>query len=60
VLRRNEFFQISLLGLLSLLIFIIFGEVIVPGLTMAWLLGGILMGIFSLEAGWFLRKNILV
>ena len=59
VLRRNEFFQISLLGLLSLLIFIIFGEVIVPGLTMAWLLGGILMGIFSLETGWFLRKRLL-
>lgn len=60
VLRRNEFFQISLLGLLSLLIFIILGEVIVPGLTMAWLLGGIMMGVFSLEAGWYLRKNILV
>jgi hypothetical protein len=59
VVRKNELFQISLLAILSLLIFFIFGEVIVPGLTMAWLLGGILMGIFSLETGWFLRKTLL-
>lgn len=59
VVRKNNFIQISLLAIFSLLIFILFGEVIVTGHSLAWLLGGILMGIFSLEFGWYLRKNIL-
>ncbi len=59
VVRKNNFIQISLLAIFSLLIFMIFGEIIVSGHSMAWLLGGILMGIFSLELGWYLRKNIL-
>jgi len=58
IVRRNNFIQISLLTLLSLLIFMVLGESIVPGLSMAWLTGGIFMGIFSLEAGWFLRKHL--
>lgn len=59
VVRKNNFIQISLLAIFSLLIFMIFGEIVVSGHSMAWLLGGILMGIFSLEFGWYLRKNIL-
>lgn len=57
VVRKNRFIKISFLGLLSLLIFHIFGELIVPGLAFAWLLGGILGGILSLEAGWYLKKQ---
>lgn len=59
VVRKNNFIQISLLSIFSFLFFMIFGEIVVSGHSMAWLLGGILMGVFSLEAGWFLRKNIL-
>lgn len=58
VVRKNNFIQISLLALLSLLIFMFFAESIEPGHTTAWLLGGILMGVLSLEAGWFLRKHL--
>lgn len=59
VVRKNNFIQISLLAIFSLLIFMIFGEIIVTGHSLAWLLGGTLMGIFSLEFGWYIRKNIL-
>lgn len=59
VVRKNNFIQISLLAIFSFLIFMFFGEIIVNGHSVAWLLGGILMGIFSLEFGWYLRKNIL-
>ena len=59
VLRKNKFVNIFLLAAVSLLVFLIFGEPIVPGLIFTWLLGCLVMGVLSLEAGWFLKTKIL-
>jgi hypothetical protein len=58
VLRRNEFLQLPLLGLLSMAGFMCFGATIVAELTIAWLIGTLLGGLATLEIGSFVRKAI--
>lgn len=55
VLRKKRILQISALGLISLILFMILGAEVVLALGVAWLFGSFIFGILSLEFGWIFR-----
>lgn len=60
VVKQNELLQLALVSCLSLLIFFYFGAELALSLSLVWMLGAILGGAISFEAGWFLRRVIKV
>ncbi|MBI2707619.1 MAG: hypothetical protein HYX35_04840 [Proteobacteria bacterium] len=56
VIRKTELLQVGALGLLSLGIFLCTGLGVVFGLGLFWLLGSLIGGLATLEAGWALRN----
>jgi hypothetical protein len=58
VIRQTELLQFSILGLLSISIFIITGATAVGTLALFWLVGSILGGLMTLELGWLVRTQL--
>lgn len=56
VIRKTELLQVAALGLLSFGVFLCAGLVAVFGLSFFWLLGSLIGGLVTLEAGWALRN----
>lgn len=59
VIRKHRMLELGALTLLSLGFFIMMSAEIVLGFALAWLIGSIVGGLATLEAGWFLRKRAL-
>lgn len=58
VIRRTELLQFSILGLLSIAVFIFAGATAIGTLALFWLVGSILGGLTTLELGWLVRSQI--
>ena len=56
--RRYAYSPILGLGAVSLLVFIAFGAEIATTFAVAWMLGGLVAGIFALETGFALRRLV--
>lgn len=55
-LRRTEFLQSLVLGLISLGIFVVFGTELVLSVALLWLTGSLIGGLFASEAVWRLKR----
>lgn len=55
-LRRTEFLQSLVLGLISLGIFVVFGTELVLSVALLWLMGSLIGGLFASEAVWRLKR----
>jgi hypothetical protein len=55
-LKRTEFLQTLILGLISLGLFAIFGAELAIGIAGIWLLGGLIGGFAATEAVWRLKQ----
>ena len=56
-IRKTELLQFSILGLLSISVFICTGTAAIGGLAIAWFLGSVLGGLATLELGWMIRTQ---
>jgi hypothetical protein len=56
-IRRTELLQFSILGLLSISVFICTGAAAIGSLAAAWFLGSVLGGLATLELGWMIRTQ---
>jgi hypothetical protein len=57
VIRRTGLLQFSVLGLLSISIFVYTGATAIGTLALFWLVGSILGGLTTLELGWLFRAQ---
>ena len=58
-LKRHALLQLGGVATLSLGLFVCFGAETVLTLGLIWMLGAILGGVMSLEAGWYLRQQLV-
>lgn len=59
VMRKTKYLQVPILAMFSLGTLICFGANVIATLGLAWLTGGVLAGLASLELGWVVRSYVL-
>lgn len=56
--RRHEFLQVGIMGLISLAAFYFFGAELIAALAGLWITGAIIGGLFSIEGSYRIRRSL--